>query len=204
MARCSVHPGATLEEVLSVIRDCEHYKQYYHPAVVSSKSLATDEGTDRFSMLLVNKSMLTKTALDGDYQSSYFRPGPHRAYSISETTRMQEVVSFQLPDEHTLPENQGTGLIWKLLSITRFEERDGGVYIELEAIALSRDIPVSLRWIATPIVRRLSRNSLLTSLQQTSDAVLSHKTMSAHTQPHNGKPSTSASDRTVPAAFTSQ
>jgi hypothetical protein len=31
-----------------------------------------------------------------------------------------------------------------LQSIARREERDGGVYVELEAIGLTRDIPVSL------------------------------------------------------------
>jgi hypothetical protein len=50
---------------------------------------------------------------------------------------------------------------------------DGGVYIELEAIALSRDIPFSLRWLIDPIFRRISRSSLVISLQQTEDAVLS-------------------------------
>jgi hypothetical protein len=51
------------------------------------------------------------------------------------------------------------------------EERDGGVYIELEAMVLSRDIPAALRWVVDPIVRRVSRSSLETSLQQTADAV---------------------------------
>jgi len=43
------------------------------------------------------------------------------------------------------PEGEGTGLIWR-----RFEERDGGVYVEVEAIALSRDVPASLRWLVEP------------------------------------------------------
>lgn len=50
-------------------------------------------------------------------------------------------------------------------------ERDGGVYVEFEAIGLSRDIPASMRWLIDPIVRRVSRRSLLTSLQQTEKAV---------------------------------
>lgn len=57
-------------------------------------------------------------------------------------------------------------------SASRNFERDGGVYIELEAIGLSRDIPASLRWIVVPIVRRVSRGPLSTSLQQTENAVL--------------------------------
>ena len=30
----------------------------------------------------------------------------------------------------------GGGYIWQLFSMTKFEERDGGVYVELEALAL--------------------------------------------------------------------
>ena len=56
-------------------------------------------------------------------------------------------------------------------SIARFEQRDAGVYIELEAIAMSREIPAALRFVADPSVRRASRNSLLASLQRTEEAV---------------------------------
>ena len=86
---------------------------------------------------------------------------------------MQEIRHYGRPDEQELPPNQGSGYIWRLYSLARFEERDGGVYIELEAIALSRDIPVGLRWMVDPIVRRVSRNTLLTSLQQMAEAVRS-------------------------------
>ena len=48
------------------------------------------------------------------------------------------------------------------------------MYVELEAIALSRDIPGSLRWMVEPIVRRVSRSALVVSLQETADAVRSN------------------------------
>ncbi len=124
-------------------------------------------------MLLMNRSLFSKMALDGDYETSYVRVDDYRWYSISNTTRIQEIENYRGTQQHMLPENEGAGIIWKLSSITLFEERDGGVYVELEAFALSRDIPLSLRWIATPIVRRVSKNSLLISLQQTADAVSS-------------------------------
>jgi hypothetical protein len=165
-------PNATLPDVLRVVRDYRRYQDIYHPSVLDSKPTATGEWEDRFSLLLMNKSLI-KTALDSDYRSSYTRLDDQRWYSTTETTRIQEVADYGASSQHTLPENQGAGLIWRLYSITRFEERDGGVYVELEAIALSRDIPISLRWVVDPIVRRISRSSLSTSLQQTQDAVRS-------------------------------
>jgi hypothetical protein len=58
-----------------------------------------------------------------------------------------------------------------LFSIIRLEQNDGGVYVEMEAIALSREIPGAVRLIVDPIVRRVSHNSILTSIQQTEEAV---------------------------------
>jgi len=165
-------PNVTLSDVLRVVRDYRRYQDIYHPHVLDSKSTATGEWEDRFSLLLMNKSIV-KTAIDSDYRSSYTRLDDRRWYSTTETTRIQEVADYGGSSQHTLPENQGAGLIWRLYSVSRFEERDGGVYVEVEAVALSRDIPVSLRWFIDPIVRRISRSSLVTSLQQTEDAVRS-------------------------------
>ena len=173
-------PSVTLPDVLSVVRDYGRYKDFYHPNVVDSKSTAATEWEDRFSVLLMNKSVIARTALDSDYRSSYTRLDDRRWYSIAETTRIQEVADYGAPSQRTLPENEGTGLIWRLFNVTRFEERDGGVYVELEAIVLSRDIPVSLRWLVDPIVRRISRSSLVTSLQQTQDAVRSGTSSASH------------------------
>jgi hypothetical protein len=166
-------PNATLHDVLPVLRDYGRYKEVYKPVVVDSKAIATGESDDQFSMLLVNKALISKTALDTDFQSSYFRVSDQRWYSLTKATRIQEIAGYGSGSQHTLPEDDGTGLIWRIYSITRFEERDGGVYVEVEAIVLSRDIPISLRWMVDPIVRRVSRESVITSLNQTKDAIRS-------------------------------
>jgi hypothetical protein len=166
-------PNATLRDVLQVVRDYGCYKEVYQPTVVDSRAIATGESVDQFSMLLMNKSLISKTALDSDFRSSYFPVNVQRWYSVSETTRIREIAGYGTPGQHTLPEDEGAGLIWRIYSITRFEERDGGVYVELEAIVLSRDIPILLRWVVDPIVRRVSRESLITSFRQTQDAVRS-------------------------------
>ena len=115
----------------------------------------------------MDKSLFLTTTLYSDYHSSYVRVSDRQWYSVSEATRIQEIENYGEPGQHPLGEKEGNRFLWRLFSITRFEERDNGVYIELEAIALSHDIPVSVRWTVEPIVRRISRNSLTTSLQQT-------------------------------------
>jgi hypothetical protein len=163
--------GVTLHDVLGVVRDYAQYKDLYQPAVADSKVINTDETKDRFSMLLIHKSTFLKTALDVDYESQYIYLDDGRAYSLSRATRIQEVYEYGLSGQHILEEGEGKGIIWRLFNITRYAERDGGVYVELEAIGLSRDIPASLRFLVEPIVRRVSQASLSTSLRQTENAV---------------------------------
>jgi hypothetical protein len=43
--------------------------------------------------------------------------------------------------------------------------------MQLEVIALTRDIPATLRWFIDPIVRRIAKGSLFTSLEKTRQAV---------------------------------
>lgn len=166
-------PNATIGEVLSVVRDYDHYQTFYRPTVMNSKAVARDGAADRFSMLLMNKALLVRAALETDYESSYFQLDDRHWYSVAHTTRVQELQGHGELRERRLAENEGTGLIWRLASISRFQERDGGVYVEFEAMALSRDIPVSLRWLVDPLVRRVSRDSLTTALKQTGAAVSS-------------------------------
>lgn len=161
----------TLKDVLEVVSDYARYKDLYHPTVVDSKVIATSEARDRFSMLMVNKSLLRKTAFDADYESCYVHVDDRRGYSVSRTTRIQEIEEYGTAAQHVLNEGDGSGIVWRLFGITRYVERDGGVYMEFEAVGLSRDIPGSLRWLVEPIVRHVSRGSLSTSLRQTENAV---------------------------------
>jgi hypothetical protein len=164
-------PDVRLPEVLGAVRDYGQYKDWYQPSVMDSKVIAAGQDRDRYSMLLRNKSLLLKTAFTADYEVRYVQPDSRRAYSIARSTRMQEIDEYGLPEQHLLPEGEGHGIIWSLFSITRFLERDGGVYVEFEAVGLSRDIPGALRLFIEPMVRRVSRNSLETSLEQTQRAV---------------------------------
>ncbi len=164
-------PNVKIEDILRILRDYDRYKDIYKPGVIDSISHGTDGVKDLFSLRLANRSVVAKTALDTDCEASYIRVDDRHWYGFSNTTHIQEVDKFGTPEQRTLPEDEGTGLIWRLSSITRLEERDGGVYAELEAIALSRDIPAALRLFVTPIVRRVSRDSMATSLHQTKVAI---------------------------------
>jgi hypothetical protein len=160
-----------LDDMLEVTRDYARYKEFYRPYVIDSKMIVRGNSDDKFSMLLMNKGLFLKTVLDADYHVANVRLDERRFYSISTTTRVQEIEDYGQPGQHQIAEGLGRGYIWKLYSIGRLEQRDNGVYVEIEAIALSRDIPGAMHLVVDPIVRRVSRNSLLISLHQTAQAV---------------------------------
>jgi hypothetical protein len=178
-------PNVKIEDIVKVLRDYDKYKEVYRPGVIDSISHGTDGVKDLFSLRLANRSVVAKTALDTDCEASYVRVDERHWYGVSNTTHIQEIDKFGTPAQRTLPEDTGTGLIWRLSSITRLEERDGGVYAELEALALSRDIPAAFRVFVTPIVRRVSRDSLATSLHQTKLAI--DASMAQHTAERPGQ-----------------
>jgi hypothetical protein len=164
-------PNRTIEQIVSVTRNYDRYKDYYQPSVIESKTVASGDTNDEFSMRIMNKALFLKIALDADYRASYVRVDENRIYSISRTTRLQEIDDYGEAREHAMPEGEGLGYIWKLFSVARLEQRDGGVYVELEGIALSREIPLAARFFVDPLVRRVSRNSMLVSLRETREAL---------------------------------
>jgi hypothetical protein len=172
-------PDVSINDAQQVLRDYARYKDLYRPSVIDSKAIAVGDNNDRFSMRLLNRSLLLKTAFDAEYESSTVWLGDQCAYTIARTTRVREIDDYGSSSQRIFDEGQGHGIIWSLFAITRLMQRDGGVYVELEAIGLSRDIPASMRWLIEPLVRRISRSSLATSLEQTEKAVMVRREMAS-------------------------
>lgn len=167
-------PGVRINDVLAVVHDYDRYKDFYKPTVIESKLLGRTGEEYEFSMLGLKRVLFEKIALEGRFESHCSQLDGRRRYCISYSTRVQEIKDYGQPDAHKLPTDEGHGYIWRLYGLTKFEERDGGVYIEVEAIALSRDILESVRWFTKPVVERVSRNSMSTILQLTREAVRSN------------------------------
>jgi hypothetical protein len=165
-------PNTSLDDVLTVLRDYDKYKKVYAPNVVDSRLVHQAGTEDAFSIRMLNNTVIAKFALEAEFQSSYSQVDENRWYSVGHSTRIREIQEYGQTDQCELPPNTGHGLIWRLYNVSRFEQRDGGVYVELEAVALSRDIPSAFRWLVNPAVRRASRSSMLIWLQKTHAAVL--------------------------------
>ncbi len=167
-------PGVRINDVFAVVHDYNRYKDFYKPTVIESKFIGRTGEDYEFSLIGMKSVLFEKIVLEGQFESHCSQLDGRRRYCTSYSTRVQEIKEYGQPDPHKLPTDEGHGYIWRLYSLTKFEERDGGVYIEVEAIALSRDISVSLRWFTKPVVDRVSRASMSTILQRTREAVRSN------------------------------
>lgn len=167
-------PSVRMDDVFTVLHDYNRYKDFYKPTIIESRLLVRTGEDYQFSMLGLKTVFFETIVLEGQFESHCSLLDGRRRYCISYSTRVQEIKDYGQPSQYKLPMGEGHGYIWRLYSLTKFEERDGGVYIELEAIALSRDISALFRWLTTPVVERISRDSMSTILRRTREAVRSN------------------------------
>jgi hypothetical protein len=173
-------PDATIQDVFEIAHNFNEYQEYYKPGVVESKLLRHSGDQYVFFLRLMKQVLWVTAVMDGDFEAHYFELSPTRWYSYSFSTRLQEVVNYGKPDEHRLPPGEGSGYLWRVFSVTTFEESSNGVYIQMRAIGLTRSIPFLLSWLVTPIANRLSRNSLLDSLESSRKFILKRVNRPAH------------------------
>lgn len=163
-------PGVTLAETLAFLEDYENQYKFYGPDVQQSR-LITRQG-DRFKVFLrLRKTKVVTVILDTEYDAKYTHIDTLHATSESRSTRIVEVENAGKPDEAEKPVGNDNGFLWRLNSYWRFAQRDGGVYVQLEAISLTRDIPTGLSWLISPFISSVPRESLAFTLIRTRDAL---------------------------------
>ena len=159
-----LHPGATLAKTLALVQDYDSHKAIYKPEVQDSK-LVKRTGDEFLVHLRLLKKQVITVVLNTNHDVRHFPLDAARCYSQSHSIRIAEVENPGAPDEREMEPGHDHGFLWRLNSYWRFEERDGGVYVECEAISLTRSVPVGLGWLVNPIVRTLPRESLENSLK---------------------------------------
>lgn len=167
-------PGATLTQTLAFMEDYDHKVEYFKPDIVRSKILK-HEGDDYFVLLRFYQKKIITTVIDTDQQIHYHVVDKNHAWSRSHATRVQEVDNPGKSDERLEPEGHDKGFVWKLNTFWRFEEKDGGTYLECQAISLSRDIPTGLGWVVGSFVSSVPKESLTFTLT-TARTALAKKT----------------------------
>jgi hypothetical protein len=98
--------------------------------------------------------------MDTTYDVSYGRLDLQHGYSVSRSTRISEIASAGTAKEHALSDGEEHGFLWRQNIYWSYEERDGGLYMQVESVSLTRAIPAGLGWIVRPYVESVPRDSL--------------------------------------------
>jgi hypothetical protein len=172
-------PGVTLPQVLAVVQDYDHHARNYAPEVTQSKTIEHKGDNFKIFYRLRKKKILT-IILDANFDVHHHVLGPGREYSDSFSTRIVQVENAGEPDELELPPGKDGGYLWRLNSYWRYVDSGRGVYVQCEAISLTRDIPTGLAWLIGPMVESVPRESLEFTLQSTRAAVLREASRDGH------------------------
>jgi hypothetical protein len=164
-------PGATLAQTLALEQDYDHQQQYFRPDVLRSK-IDRRDGNDFVIELRFYKKKVITTVIDTTHEVHYQPVDASHEWSRSHTTRIQEVDDAGTPGEKLEPEGHDRGFLWRMNTYWRFEEKDGGTYVECQSISLTRDIPAMLAWMISSYVESVPRESLTFTLATTRSAVL--------------------------------
>ncbi len=164
-------PGASLAQVLAVVQDYDHHAEYYKPEVAQSK-MVEHIGDDYKVHYRLRKKKIITIILDTDYDVHRHSLDSARAYSNSLSTRISQVENAGGPDEHEMAPGKDGGYLWRLNSYWRYFDSGRGVYVQCEAISLTRDIPAGLNWLVGSFVESVPKESLEFTLQSTRAAVL--------------------------------
>ena len=159
-------PGANLAEVLAIAKDYDRRAELYKPEI-SASHLISHQGNDYKFFLRLYQKRFTTAIFNTEYVAHWGQVDPSRVYSNSISTKVAEVKDSDKPDGEEYPVGQGRGYLWRLNTYWRFQQKDGGVYIQCEALSLTRDIPWGLGWLIKPLVTKIPKESLNHALGQT-------------------------------------
>jgi hypothetical protein len=164
-------PGVTLANTLPVVQDYNRRAELYAPDVIASRTL--EHQSDDYKIFLrLHQKKFTTVVFNTEYAIHWGQVDPAKMFSNSISTRIAEVKDADKPEGPENPVGTGHGYLWRLNTYWRFQEKDGGVYLQCEAVSLTRDMPIGLGWLLRPLVTAIPKASLNRALGQTRTVVL--------------------------------
>jgi hypothetical protein len=164
-------PGLKIRQTLELLQDYDNHDRIYAPDVERSKLIKHD-GDDFQVYYRLRRQKIITVVMDAYYDVHYGPVRNQQTWSRSHSTKIQEVSDPGQKNEKDLPPDGGAGYMWRLNTYWRFVERDGGIYIQCEAISLSRSIPMGLGALIGPYVESVPRESLVFTLGRTREQLL--------------------------------
>jgi hypothetical protein len=139
--------------------DFNSYPQTFAPQVLQAHYSSGQPSRTELSLRVRQKHVIA-VVLDSTYDVTFGRLDSRHGFSISRSTRINEIDSPGTPAERALASGEEHGFVWRLNTYWSYEERDGGLYLQIETVSLTRSIPLGLGWALRPYVVSIPRESL--------------------------------------------
>ncbi len=150
--------GAKAADFARVLKDFGAYPKVFAPEVLSAKVLSGSGDHVQMSMRVKQKHVIT-VVMDSTYDVT-FEQAAGRGSSVSRSMRIAEIAAPGTRDEHALSGADEHGFLWRQNTYWSYEERDGGLLMQIESVSLSRAIPHGLAWAVGPFVESVPKESL--------------------------------------------
>jgi hypothetical protein len=145
-------PNATPADFERLLRDFSAYPHNFAPQILSSTILAQTP-TSTLLRLRTRQHHVLTVVLDTTCDVSFSALDSAHRYSTSRSTRIDEIAPT---GDH--------GILYRLNTYWSYEQRDGGLYLQLESLSLTRSIPHGLVWAVQPYLESIPRDSLVFTL----------------------------------------
>ncbi len=163
-------PGAKAADFERLMKDFNAYPRHFSPQVLEARVLAAQGDRFQASMRVRQRHVLT-VVMDTSYDISFGRLDARHGYSLSHSTRIAEIDGAGTSRERALDEGQEHGFLWRLNTYWSYEERDAGLYMQIESVSLTRSIPRGFGWAVGPFVESVPRESLQFTLRSVCNAL---------------------------------
>ncbi len=158
--------AATAADFARLLQDFDAYPADFSPQVLQARVLKHD-GDHLQACLRVQQHHVITVVMDTTYDVTFGQLDAEHGYSISRSTRISELDS----NGHAVDARQDHGFLWRQNTYWSYEERDGGLYIQVESVSLTRSIPAGLGWVVGPFIESVPRESLEFTLRSACTAL---------------------------------
>ena len=163
-------PGAKAADFKRLMQDFRSYPQHFAPQVIRAGVLA-QRGDQMQAWIRVRQQHIITVVMDTTYNITFSQLDAQHGYSVSQSTRIAEIAAPDTREAHALTASEEHGFLWRLNTYWSYEERDGGLYLQIESVSLTRTVPAGLGWAVRPYVESIPRESLEFTLRSACNAL---------------------------------
>jgi hypothetical protein len=146
--------GVTIDSIRKVMQDYPHYVEIFRPDLGSASGTKEPDSTAedehfKAKLLLVQTTLWMSVSYDTLYDTHYRRVAPDRWTARSIALSIKELKDPKNLNGGYLPEGDDHGFLWRTNTYWFARERNGGLDLQADSLALSRPNPTGFAWWGT-------------------------------------------------------